>query len=76
MNTAECDALPFADARGSMVEIVQTVGRALRMRPGTGKLPTLIVPVFPGDDEGLQGTEDLREYLLRQRPPKTADTRA
>lgn len=34
-----------------MVDIVQMVGRALRMRPGTGKLATLIVPVFPGEDE-------------------------
>ncbi|MEU2339501.1 Helicase associated domain protein [Streptomyces sp. NPDC013172] len=51
VDTAECDAVLFADARGSMVDIVQMVGRALRMRPGTGKLATLIVPVFLGEDE-------------------------
>ncbi|WP_326770765.1 helicase-related protein (plasmid) [Streptomyces sp. NBC_01591] len=51
MDTAECDAVLFADARGSMVDIVQMVGRALRTRPGRGKLATLIVPVFlePGE---------------------------
>ncbi|MDQ0946618.1 superfamily II DNA or RNA helicase [Streptomyces phaeochromogenes] len=51
VDTAECDAVLFADARGSMVDIVQMVGRALRMQPGTGKLATLIVPVFLGPDE-------------------------
>ncbi|MFE3167825.1 Helicase associated domain protein [Streptomyces sp. NPDC059224] len=51
VDTAECDAVLFADARGSMVDIVQMVGRALRMRPGVGKLATLIVPVFLGEGE-------------------------
>ncbi|MER6212254.1 Helicase associated domain protein [Streptomyces sp. NPDC001642] len=51
VDTAECDAVLFADARGSMVDIVQMVGRALRMRPGVGKLATLIVPVFLGETE-------------------------
>ncbi|WP_438829298.1 Helicase associated domain protein [Streptomyces adonidis] len=51
VDTAECDAVLFADARGSMVDIVQMVGRALRMRPGVGKLATLVVPVFLGENE-------------------------
>ncbi|WP_406251950.1 Helicase associated domain protein, partial [Streptomyces atratus] len=51
VDTAECDAVLFADARGSMVDIVQMVGRALRTRPGHGKLATLIVPVFLGPGE-------------------------
>ena len=51
VDTAECDAVLFADARGSMVDIVQMVGRALRMEPGAGKIATLIVPVFLGPDE-------------------------
>ncbi|MFE0923008.1 Helicase associated domain protein [Streptomyces nigra] len=51
VDTAECDAVLFADARGSMVDIVQMVGRALRLDPGRGKLATLIVPVFLGPDE-------------------------
>ncbi|WP_329256693.1 helicase associated domain-containing protein [Streptomyces pseudovenezuelae] len=51
VDTAECDAVLFADARGSMVDIVQMVGRALRLNPDYGKLATLIVPVFLGPDE-------------------------
>jgi Predicted helicase len=51
VDTAECDAVLFADTRGSMIDIVQMVGRALRMHPGAGKLATLIVPVFLGPDE-------------------------
>ncbi|MFJ2314917.1 Helicase associated domain protein [Streptomyces sp. NPDC087846] len=55
VDTAECDAVLFADARGSMVDIVQMVGRALRTSPGRGKLATLIVPVFMGPDEEADG---------------------
>ncbi|MFG2858910.1 Helicase associated domain protein [Streptomyces mirabilis] len=51
VDTAECDAVLFADARGSMIDIVQMVGRALRTQPGAGKLATLIVPVFLGPNE-------------------------
>ncbi|MFE7076896.1 Helicase associated domain protein [Streptomyces sp. NPDC057620] len=52
VDTAECDAVLFSDARGSMVDIVQMVGRALRLNPDHGKLATLIVPVFLGPNEG------------------------
>ncbi|MFI9781840.1 Helicase associated domain protein [Streptomyces sp. NPDC051956] len=54
VDTARCDAVAFCDARGSMVDIVQMVGRALRIRPGEGKLATLVVPVFlgPGEKDG------------------------
>ncbi|MEU6603245.1 DEAD/DEAH box helicase [Streptomyces flaveolus] len=51
VDTAQCDAVAFCDARGSMVDIVQMVGRALRMNPGEGKLASLVVPVFLGPDE-------------------------
>ncbi|MFI1177485.1 DEAD/DEAH box helicase [Streptomyces melanogenes] len=51
VDTAQCDAVAFCDARGSMVDIVQMVGRALRMKPGEGKIASLIVPVFLGPDE-------------------------
>ncbi|MEU3792592.1 Helicase associated domain protein [Streptomyces fructofermentans] len=51
VDTAECDAVLFSDARGSMVDIVQMVGRALRLNPNHGKLATLIVPVFLGPGE-------------------------
>ncbi|WP_344640995.1 DEAD/DEAH box helicase [Kitasatospora cystarginea] len=51
--------IPDADSvllqgRGSMVDIVQAIGRALRMKPGEGKTASLIVPVFlkPGEEPG------------------------
>ncbi|MEU5108218.1 Helicase associated domain protein [Streptomyces sp. NPDC021354] len=51
VDTRECDAVVFADVRGSMPDLVQAVGRALRMQPGEGKLATLVVPVFLGPGE-------------------------
>ncbi|CAL9327322.1 Helicase associated domain protein [Streptomyces sp. SudanB52_2052] len=47
------EAVCFADTRGSQVEIVQNIGRALRPNPdGTAKIARIIVPVFlkPGED--------------------------
>ncbi|MGY1456973.1 Helicase associated domain protein [Streptomyces sp. SS8] len=45
------DGVLFADVRGSAVDIVQAVGRALRQKPGQGKVARLVVPVFlePGE---------------------------
>ncbi|MGW8955781.1 Helicase associated domain protein [Streptomyces sp. NPDC055709] len=43
----------FADTRGSQVEIVQNIGRALRLnKDGSTKVARIIVPVFlePGED--------------------------
>ncbi|MFI5756824.1 Helicase associated domain protein [Streptomyces sp. NPDC051569] len=51
VDTKNCDAVVFADVRGSTVDIVQAVGRALRMQPGEGKTASLVVPVFLGRDE-------------------------
>lgn len=52
VDTKNCDAVVFADVLGSTVDIVQAVGRALRMQPGEGKTASLIVPVFlsPGEE--------------------------
>ncbi|MFE4539391.1 Helicase associated domain protein [Streptomyces scopuliridis] len=47
------EAICFADTRGSQVEIVQNIGRSLRLnRDGTTKIARIIVPVFlePGED--------------------------
>ena len=47
------EAVCFADTRGSQVEIVQNIGRALRLnRDGSTKVARIIVPVFlePGED--------------------------
>ncbi|MFD5503619.1 Helicase associated domain protein [Streptomyces sp. NPDC127061] len=67
VDTAECDGVLFADARGSMVDIVQMVGRALRTRPGRGKLATLIVPVFlgPGENGDEMVTSDAYKTLSK-----------
>lgn len=47
------EAICFADTRGSQVEIVQNIGRALRLnRDGSTKIARIIVPIFlqPGED--------------------------
>jgi superfamily II DNA or RNA helicase len=47
------EAICFADTRGSQIEIVQNIGRALRLnRDGSTKIARIIVPVFlePGED--------------------------
>ncbi|SDS48074.1 Helicase conserved C-terminal domain-containing protein [Streptomyces sp. TLI_053] len=51
VDTFDCDAVFFADVRGSMVDLVQAVGRALRMHPGSGKVATIVVPVLLGAGE-------------------------
>ncbi|MFE1877692.1 Helicase associated domain protein [Streptomyces sp. NPDC059496] len=45
------DSVALIDPKGSAVDIVQAIGRALRQQPGQGKTATLIVPVFlaPGE---------------------------
>ncbi|MFK3734612.1 Helicase associated domain protein [Streptomyces sp. NPDC088090] len=46
------EAVCFADTRGSQVEIVQNIGRALRLnRDGSTKVARIIVPVFLEPDE-------------------------
>ncbi|MFI7359569.1 Helicase associated domain protein [Streptomyces avidinii] len=46
VDTRECEGVIFCDVRGSMPDLVQAVGRALRMQPGEGKMATLLVPAF------------------------------
>ncbi|MFD3933017.1 Helicase associated domain protein [Streptomyces sp. NPDC058614] len=53
VGTRGVEAICFADTRGSQVEIVQNIGRALRPNPdGTTKTARIIVPIFlePGED--------------------------
>ncbi|TGG86514.1 DEAD/DEAH box helicase [Streptomyces albus] len=53
--TGRCglDGVLFADVRSSPVDIVQTVGRALRQQPDEGKTARLLVPVLlTEEDEG------------------------
>ncbi|MEU1457257.1 DEAD/DEAH box helicase [Streptomyces avermitilis] len=51
VDTKNCDSVYFADVRGSMPDLVQAVGRALRMQPGEGKTASLVVPVLLGPGE-------------------------
>ncbi|MFF4653733.1 Helicase associated domain protein [Streptomyces sp. NPDC001380] len=81
--------IPAADSvllqgRGSMVDIVQAIGRALRMQPGEGKTASLIVPVFladgeePGDLLGSRSYEPLVRILtaIRAHDAKVVETLA
>ncbi|GGV97613.1 helicase [Streptomyces gelaticus] len=67
VDTANCDSVAFCDARGSMIDIVQMVGRALRIKPGEGKIASLIVPVFlaPGETPGEMLTSDAYGTLAK-----------
>lgn len=51
VDTSRCDSVYWADVRGSMPDLVQAVGRALRMHPGEGKVASLVVPVLLGPGE-------------------------
>ncbi|MCZ9355277.1 Helicase associated domain protein [Streptomyces mutabilis] len=51
VDTKNCDSVYWADVRGSMPDLVQAVGRALRMQPGEGKVASLLVPVLLGPGE-------------------------
>lgn len=67
VDTANCDSVAFCDARGSMVDIVQMAGRALRMKPGEGKIASLIIPVFlaPGENPDEILTSPAYETLAK-----------
>ncbi|OKK22962.1 helicase [Streptomyces sp. CB00455] len=62
VDTRECDSVYWADVRGSMPDLVQAVGRALRIRPGEGKVASLVVPVLLGPDETPQTMLTSRAY--------------
>ncbi|MEV7111300.1 helicase associated domain-containing protein [Streptomyces anulatus] len=46
------DSVAFLDPKGAPHDVVQAIGRALRQKPGQGKVASLIVPVFlqPGEE--------------------------
>ncbi|MFG2623003.1 Helicase associated domain protein [Streptomyces sp. NPDC048507] len=56
------DSVALIDPKGSAVDIVQAIGRALRQKPGEGKMATLIVPVFLREDETPQDIVSSRSY--------------
>ncbi|GGR47329.1 helicase [Streptomyces cinereoruber] len=51
MDIRAVDSVALLDPKGAPHDIVQAIGRALRQKPGEGKLASLIVPVFlkPGE---------------------------
>ncbi|MBT2508506.1 Helicase associated domain protein [Streptomyces sp. ISL-98] len=51
MDIRAVDSVALLDPKGAPHDIVQAIGRALRQKPGQGKLASLIVPVFlqPGE---------------------------
>ncbi|MGW0615379.1 Helicase associated domain protein [Streptomyces sp. NPDC002788] len=62
VDTKNCDSVYFADVRGSMPDLVQAVGRALRMQPGEGKMASLVVPVLLGPGETVDNMLTSRAY--------------
>ncbi|MFJ4981996.1 Helicase associated domain protein [Streptomyces coeruleorubidus] len=62
VDTKDCDSVYFADVRGSMPDLVQAVGRALRMQPGEGKVASLVVPVLLGPGETADNMLTSRAY--------------
>ncbi|MFB7463386.1 Helicase associated domain protein [Streptomyces sp. NPDC056224] len=62
VDTKECDSVYWADVRGSMPDLVQAVGRALRIRPGEGKVASLVVPVLLGPEETPETMLTSRAY--------------
>ncbi|MFJ9945789.1 DEAD/DEAH box helicase [Streptomyces erythrochromogenes] len=61
------DSVALIDPKGSAVDIVQAIGRALRQKPGEGKMATLIVPVFlkEGEDPEDMLSSDSYRPLVR-----------
>ncbi|MFH8295432.1 Helicase associated domain protein [Streptomyces sp. NPDC018059] len=62
VDTKNCDSVYWADVRGSMPDLVQAVGRALRMQPGEGKVASLVVPVLLGPGETADNMLTSRAY--------------
>ncbi|MEU7039232.1 Helicase associated domain protein [Streptomyces sp. NPDC046237] len=62
VDTKNCDSVYWADVRGSMPDLVQAVGRALRMQPGEGKLASLVVPILLGPGETADNMLTSRAY--------------
>ncbi|WP_326681542.1 DEAD/DEAH box helicase [Streptomyces sp. NBC_01237] len=62
VDTKHCDSVYWADVRGSMPDLVQAVGRALRTQPGEGKTASLVVPVLLGPGETADNMLTSRAY--------------
>ncbi|WP_225636725.1 DEAD/DEAH box helicase [Streptomyces solaniscabiei] len=56
------DGVVFSDPRSSVIDIVQAVGRALRLPAGSSKRAVIIVPVFLAADESPEDALDSSAY--------------
>ncbi|EDY53064.1 conserved hypothetical protein, partial [Streptomyces clavuligerus] len=56
------DGVVFSDPRSSVIDIVQAVGRALRLPSGSSKRAIVIVPVFLAPDESAEDALDSSAY--------------
>ncbi|MEU9165814.1 Helicase associated domain protein [Streptomyces sp. NPDC048424] len=61
------DSVALLDPKGAPHDIVQAIGRALRQKPGAGKLASLIVPVFlkPGEKPEEMPTSPSYRHLVK-----------
>ncbi|MFI6494766.1 Helicase associated domain protein [Streptomyces sp. NPDC050564] len=61
------DSVALLDPKGAPHDIVQAIGRALRQKPGQGKLASLIVPVFlqPGEQPEDMFTSSSYQPLVK-----------
>ncbi|WP_190025613.1 DEAD/DEAH box helicase [Streptomyces hiroshimensis] len=61
------DSVALLDPKGAPHDIVQAIGRALRQKPGEGKLASLLVPVFlqPGEQPEDMFTSGSYRPLVR-----------
>lgn len=48
------DSLLFAHPKTSTIDIIQSIGRALRQTPGDGKISTIVIPIYMAPDETLE----------------------
>lgn len=74
----DADAVLFADPKRSGVDIIQTLGRALRQPPGSGKIATLIIPVYvrPGQTtREAMASSDFRDLWDILDGLRTADSK-
>ncbi len=70
------EAICFADTRGSQVEIVQNIGRALRLnKDGTTKIARIIVPIFLEPNEDPTDMVASASFAARSGPSGPAQSR-
>jgi superfamily II DNA or RNA helicase len=64
VDVPNADAVLFADPKRSASDIIQSLGRALRQPPGTGKIATLIIPVYVGKKQNTQDAMKTSDFRM------------